>query len=174
MQIIILVLGAILFVLSFLVVLNSSEQSNRLYPGSNIRFLATMPIAVMLLASCPWLISIPPEFSLFKTLILALVVVLTITYSAWVDSRFRGGLVKHAMHVQIVNRQGKSITFKRALWRNICKLILFPLAPLSFYFMIKDFRRQALHDKLTATFVIWTQDIIDSAQPESSIKVEFR
>ena len=174
LQIIIFLLGLGIFVLSFLVVLNSSEQSSRLYPGSNVRFLATMPAALLFVLLCPWLITYPPEFSLLKTLCLVLIVVLYLIYSAWVESGFRGGLAKHAMKAQVVDRKGKSITFKRALWRNIFKFILFPIAPLTLFFMIKDFRRQAPHDKLTDTFVIWNAEVIQEMQPQSSYQVEFR
>ena len=174
LQIFLLVLGLSLLVLSFLVVLNSSEQSSRLYPGSNVRFLATMPSALVLILVCPWLISLPPEFSALKTVELALLLALYVIYSAWTESSFRGGLAKRALKAQVVDRKGKGVSFRRALWRNIFKLLLFPLAPFCLFFMIKDFRRQAPHDKLTDTFVIWTADAMKEMQPESSYKVEIR
>ena len=130
LQIFILVLGLGVFVLSFLVVLNSSEQSSRLYPGSNVRFLATMPSALLLALICPWLITMPPEFSWLKTLWLVLLIALYLLYTAWVESSFRGGLIKRALKAQVVDRKGKAISFKRALFRNIFKFVLFPLAPL--------------------------------------------
>ena len=174
LQIIVFLSSMAIFVLSFLVVLNSSEQSSRLYPGSNVRFLATMPAALLLALVCPWLVTYPPEFSLLKTAGLILLIVLYVNYSAWVDSRFRGGLAKHALRAQVVDRKGKGISFKRALWRNIFKLALFPISPLCLFFMIKDFRRQAPHDKLTDTFVIWNAEVIKEMQPETAYHVEFR
>jgi uncharacterized RDD family membrane protein YckC len=168
----ILLAGLTVFVLSFLVVLNSTEQSSRLYPGSNVRFLGTAPLALVMVLSCPWLITIPPNFNWLKTLILILIIATYLLYTAWIESRFRGGLARHAMRAQVVDRQGKQISFKRALWRNIFKLVLFPLAPLCLYFMIKDFRRQALHDKLAGTFVIWTNEAMEDMQPDSSYHVE--
>ena len=172
LQIFILVLGLSLLVLSFLVVLNSPEQNSRLYPGSNVRFLATMPSALILIFLCPWLVTVPPEFSILKTAELLLLLAVYVLYGAWVESSFRGGVAKRAMKAQVVDRKGKAISFKRALWRNIVKLLLFPLAPFCLFFMVKDFRRQAPHDKLADTFVIWTADAISDMQPESSYKVE--
>jgi uncharacterized RDD family membrane protein YckC len=174
LQIFLFVLGLSLLVLSFLVVVNSPEQNSRLYPGSNIRFLATVPSALVLALVCPWYITLPPEFSWQKTLWLVLFVVLYLLYSAWVESSFRGGMAKRALKAQVVDRKGKEISFKRALWRNIFKLILFPLAPFCLFFMVRDFRRQAPHDKLTDTFVIWTAEAIRDMQPEASYRVEIR
>jgi uncharacterized RDD family membrane protein YckC len=174
LQLFILVLGLSLLVLSFLVVVNSSEQNSRLYPGSNVRFLATMPSALVLVLVCPWFITMSPQFSWLKTLQLLLVIVLYLFYAAWMESSFRGGLAKRALKAQVVDRKGREISFKRALSRNIFKLLFFPLAPFCLFFMIKDFRRQAPHDKLTDTFVIWTAEAIREMQPESSYRVEIR
>jgi uncharacterized RDD family membrane protein YckC len=58
------------------------------------------------------------------------------------------------------------------LKRNACKWFLFPLAPLSLHFMIKDSRRRALHDRLAGTFVMWAPDVIKANQPQSSYEVD--
>lgn len=174
LQLFIFVLGLALLVLGFLVVLNSSEQGSRLYPGSNVRFLATTPAALVLVMICPWLVTLPPDINWSKLLILLFVLALYLFYTAWVESSFRGGIVRRALKAQVVNRQGKAISFKKALWRNTFKLLMFPFAPVTLYFMMKDFRRQAPHDKLSGTFVIWTTDAIKDMQPEASYHVEIR
>jgi uncharacterized RDD family membrane protein YckC len=159
-----------------MVVLNSLEKSSILYPGSNVRFLASLPISLLLLGLCSWLITIPPNIDIIKTLELAAILVVYIIYSAWVESRFRGGIAKRAMHAVVSDKNGKGISFQQALLRNILKLILLPFAPFSLYFMIKDFRRQAPHDKLAGTFVMWSPDAIKDRQPNENkgYEVEIR
>lgn len=174
LQVLIFVSGLALFALSFMVVLNSPEQSSVLYPGSNIRFLATMPMALLLVAVCPWLITLPPDLDVMKAGQLLAVLVAFVIYSAWVDSSFRGGLAKKAMKAMVTDKAGKNISFQRAFIRNFFKLILFPLAPISLYLLLKDFRRQSLHDKLAGTFVMWAPEAIQNKKPEQGIQVEIK
>ena len=175
LQILIFVLSLIIFVLSFVVVLNSHEQLSVLYPGSNIRFIATMPIVLLLLGLCPWLITLPPDLNIYKTIQLLAILLVFVFYSAWVESHYRGGLVKRALKAIVVDKGGKNITFKRAVFRNIYKLLLLPLAPISLYLLLKDFRRQAPHDKLAGTFVMWAPDAMHvNEPPEEGIHVEIR
>lgn len=174
LQILIFISGLALFALSFMVVLNSAEQPSRLYPGSNVRFLATMPIALLLLGVCPWLVTLPSDLNVFKTVQLLAVLAVFVCYGAWVESRFRGGLAKRAMKAIVVDKGGKNLTFRQALLRNVYKLILLPLAPISLYLLLKDFRRQALHDKLAGTFVMWAPEVMQDNKPEHGIQVEIQ
>ncbi|HEX7025641.1 MAG TPA: RDD family protein, partial [Gammaproteobacteria bacterium] len=89
-------------------------------------------------------------------------------------ARSGGGVFKRVMHAVVVNKQGKALSFRKALWRNLLKLLLLPFAPLSFYALSKDFRRQALHDKLSGSFVMWTPDVIAASEPESSYQVDIK
>lgn len=174
LNILVFCLGLGLFALSFMVVLNSPEQTSPLYPGSNVRFLATMPVALLLLFVCPWILSFPPEIDVSDTLILVGLLAAHVGYSAWVESRYKGGVARRAMKAMVVDARGKPIPFKRALLRNLFKLVLLPLAPLSLYFMLKDFRRQAPHDKLAGTFVMWTPEAMRERQPDSSYEVDIQ
>lgn len=174
LQILVLCVGIGLFVMTFMVVLNSTERSSPLYPGSNVRFLASVPTTLLLLAVCPWLLSAPPETDIAKTAGLLAILIVYVLYHAWVESSFRGGVIKRAMKAIVVDKNGKAITFKRALLRNVVKLLFLPLAPLNIYIVIKDFRRQALHDKIAGTFVMWSPEAIREKQPKSSYEVSIQ
>ena len=173
-QIFIFALGLGLLGLSFLVVLNSLEQSNLLYPGSNVRFLATLPAALLLLVLCPWFITIPPDIDIIDSVKLGLILIVFVLYGAAFESWFRGGMAKRAMSAVVVDKNGKSISFKRALLRNIFKALLLPFSPICLYLMIKDYRRQALHDKLTGTFVMWSPEALKKNTPDDGYQVEIK
>jgi uncharacterized RDD family membrane protein YckC len=160
-------------VLSFVIVLNSHEQPSRLYPGTNVRFCAAVPGIGLFFALVAWLF--PAEASQTGGWYIAFVIMLLaifIVYGAWVESAFQAGLVKRMMHAVVVDKQGKPIDFNQALLRNVYKWLLVPLAPLSLYLLARDFRRQALHDKLAGTVVMWTPDMIKANQPKSSYEVD--
>lgn len=174
LQIAVLCVGVALLTITFMVVLNSTERSSPLYPGSNVRFLASVPTILLLLLLAPWLVTAPPEIDVLRTVGLIVLLVLYVLYHAWVESRFRGGPAKRAMKAVVVDKNGKAVSFKRALTRNIVKLLLLPLAPLNIYFVIKDFRHQALHDKAAGTFVMWSPEAIRERQPKSSYEVDIQ
>ncbi len=177
MHIIFLCLCVAIGVLSFAVVLNSAEQPSRLYPGSNVRFLASIPAYVALIIGLFFLF---PDlqgllafdiYSILWLLLLVLFVVAHTVYCAWVEYKYQAGLGKSLLKAIVVDKAGKPLTMAQALKRNTFKLLLLPLAPISLYIMIKDFRKQTLHDKLSDTFVMWPADIIDANQPQSSYEV---
>jgi hypothetical protein len=174
MQIVFLCVGIALLVFSFFVVLNTAETSSRLYPGSNVRFLAALPGALLQLILLVWFFPEPLAADYLGWLLVTATVAGFVVYGAWVDARFNGGLFKRVMHAIVVNRQGKALTFKKALWRNFLKLVLLPFAPLNFHALSKDFRRQALHDRLSGSFVMWTPDVIAANEPESSYQVDIK
>jgi uncharacterized RDD family membrane protein YckC len=174
MQIVFLCIAIALLVFSFFVVLNTAETSSRLYPGSNVRFLAALPGLLLLLVLFVWFFPEPLSSDYIGWLLIVTVAAGFVFYGAWADARFYGGLFKRAMHAIVVNRQGRALTFKKALWRNFLKLILLPLAPLNFHALSKDFRRQALHDKLSGSFVMWTPEVIAANEPESSYEVDIK
>lgn len=174
MQVVFLCIAIALLAFSFFVVLNTAETSSRLYPGSNVRFLAALPSALLFLVLLVWFFPEPLAADYAGWLLVAVIAAGFIFYGAWVDARFNGGLFKRVMHAIVVNKQGKGLTFKTALWRNFLKLVLLPFAPLNFHALSKDFRRQALHDKLSGSFVMWTPDIIAANEPESSYQVDIK
>lgn len=174
MQIVFLCVAIAVLVFSFFVVLNTAETSSRLYPGSNVRFLAALPGTLLLLVLLVWFFPEPLASDYVSWVLVVIVAAGFMFYGAWVDARFYGGLFKRVMHAIVVNKQGKALTFKKALWRNFLKLALLPLAPLNLRALSKDFRRQALHDKLSGSFVMWTPDVIAAHEPESSYQVDIK
>jgi hypothetical protein len=174
MQIVFLCIAIALLVFSFFVVLNTAETSSRLYPGSTVRFLAALPGLLLLLVLFVWFFPEPLFSDYVGWLLIVAVAAGFVFYGAWADARFYGGLFKRVMHAVVVNRQGKALTFKKALWRNFLKLVLLPFAPLNFHALSKDFRRQALHDKLSGSFVMWTPEMIAANEPESSYQVDIK
>lgn len=174
MQIIFLCVAIALLVFSFFVVLNTAEMSSRLYPGSNVRFLAALPGTLLLLVLLGWFFPEPLSSDYVNWFLIIVIAAGFVFYGAWVDTRFYGGLFKRVMHAIVVNKQGRALTFKKALWRNFLKLVLLPFAPLNFHTLSKDFRRQALHDKLSGSFVMWTPEMIVANEPESSYEVDIK
>lgn len=174
MQIVFLCVAIALLVFSFFAVLNTAETSSRLYPGSNVRFLAALPGTLVLLALLVWFFPEPLPSDYAGWLLIVVVAAGFIVYGAWADAEFNGGLFKRVMHAVVVNKQGKALTFKKALWRNFLKLVLLPIAPLNLHVLSKDFRRQALHDKLSGSFVMWTPEVIAANEPEPSYEVDIK
>jgi uncharacterized RDD family membrane protein YckC len=174
MKIVFLCVSTAIGFFGFMLVLNSHEEPSKLYPGTNVRYWATFPLALLFLALT---YSVFPDHlthitSLPSYLVLLLLVSLIVVYCAWMESSFQGGLMKRMMHAVVVGKGGKPVDFITALKRNVCKWFLFPLAPLSLHFMIKDSRRRALHDRLAGTFVMWAPDVIKANQPQSSYEVD--
>jgi uncharacterized RDD family membrane protein YckC len=174
MQIVFLCAGLAILVLSFIVVLNNPEQSSRLYPGSNVRFLSALPGLLLLLVLLTWFFPEPLSSDYLGWFFCVAIIVGFVAYSAWVDSSFKGGLFKRVMHSVVVNKQAKQLTFKQALLRNMLRLVFLPIAPFNLYMMSRDFRRQSLHDRLSGTLVMWTPDVIAANEPESSYKVDIK
>lgn len=174
MQIVFFCGGLAILVLSFIVVLNNPEQSSRLYPGSNVRFLSALPGLLLLLALLSWFFPEPLSSDYAGWFIWLVIIAGFTAYSAWVDASFKGGLFKRVMHSVVVNKQAKRISFKQALLRNIFKLVLLPVAPFNLYMMSRDFRRQSLHDRLSGTLVMWTPDVIAANEPGSSYEVDIK
>jgi uncharacterized RDD family membrane protein YckC len=174
MKIVFLCLCTAIGFFSFMMVLNSHEQPSRLYPGTNVRYWGTFPLALIFLGGTA---SMFPDHifhitSVFNYLMLLFFVSGVAGYCAWVESSFQGGMMKRVMHAVVVGKDGKPVNFITALKRNAFKWFLFPLAPLSLHLMIKDPRRRALHDRLAGTFVMWAPDVIKANQPESSYQVD--
>jgi uncharacterized RDD family membrane protein YckC len=174
MQIVFLCLCILIGFISFVMVLNSHEEPSRLYPGTNVRYWGTFPLALIFLGGTA---SMFPDHiahitSVFNYLMLLFFVSGVVGYCAWVESRFQGGMVKQLMHAVVVGKDGKPVSFSTALKRNAFKWFLFPLAPLSLHLMIKDPRRRALHDRFAGTFVMWAPDVIKANQPQSSYEVD--
>lgn len=174
MQIVFLCVAIAVLVFSFFVVLNTAETSSRLYPGSNVRFLAALPSTLLCLVLLAWFFPEPLSSDYVSWLLIVIIAAGFVFYGAWVDAGFNGGLFKRVMHAVVVNKQGKALTFKKALWRNVLKLVLLPVAPLNLHVLAKDFRRQALHDKLSGSFVMWSPDVIAANEPESSYEVDIK
>ncbi|MDE2507006.1 MAG: RDD family protein [Planctomycetota bacterium] len=61
---------------------------------------------------------------------------------------------KRSAGFKVVRRDGGRIGFALALARCVVKLILLPLAPISFVMMILDPQRRALHDWICGTRVV--------------------
>jgi uncharacterized RDD family membrane protein YckC len=174
MQIVFLCICIAIGFLGFVIVLNSHEEPSRLYPGINVRYWATFPLGVLFLVVTT---GVFPDHLTHVTsfpnyLALLLFVSALVAYCAWVESRFQAGLMKRMMHAVVVGKDGKAVDFITALKRNACKWFLFPLAPLSLYFMARDSRRRALHDRLAGTFVMWAPDVIKANQPKSAYVVD--
>ena len=174
MQIVFLCFGLGWLCLSFIVVLNNPEQPSRLYPGTNVRFLASLPGALLLFVLLVWFFPEPFSTDFIGWFLCFVVVVGFVLYGAWVDSQFKGGFFKHVMHSVVVDTKAKPISFQQALWRNIVKVLLLPLAPFSLYIIAKDFRRQSLHDRICSSLVMWTPDVIAANEPESSYEVDIK
>jgi uncharacterized RDD family membrane protein YckC len=172
MKILFICISIAVGVLSFFVVLNSHEQPSRLYPGSNVRFCAAVPGIGLFFAVAAWLFPAETVEKAWYVGFLLLLLVIFIIYGAWVESAFQAGLAKRVMHAVVVDKQGRPIDFKQALLRNLYKWLLLPLAPLNLYWMTRDFRRQALHDKFARTVVMWTPEVIKANQPKSSYEVD--
>ncbi|HEY3488446.1 MAG TPA: RDD family protein, partial [Gammaproteobacteria bacterium] len=174
MKIVFLCFCLVIGVAGFIIVLNSREEESKLYPGSNVRYWASFPLALVFLTGTVWLF---PEQLLHITavgnyIMLLLWVGIIIVYCAWIESRFQGGMVKRMMHAVVVDKQGKPVDFITALQRNLCKWLLFPLAPLSLHLITRDPRRRALHDKFAKTFVMWAPDMIKANEGQSGYEVE--
>jgi uncharacterized RDD family membrane protein YckC len=174
MQIVFLCISIAIGFVSFVMMLNSHEEPSRLYPGTNVRYWATFLLALVFLGGTA---SVFPDrlthiTAVFNYLMLLFFVAGVVGYCAWVESRFQGGVMKRMMHAVVVGKDGKAVDFVTALKRNAYKWFLFPLAPLSLYFMIRDPRRRALHDRWAGTFVMWAPDVIKANQPESSYEVD--
>jgi uncharacterized RDD family membrane protein YckC len=174
MQIVYLCLCVAIGFISFVIVLNSHEEPSKLYPGTNVRYWATFPLGLLFTVMT---YSVFPDklthiTSVPNYLVLLLLISALVGYCAWAESRFQGGLMKRTLHAVVVGKDGKPVDFVTALQRNACKWFLFPLAPLSLYFMVRDSRRRALHDRVAGTFVMWSPDMIKAHQPESSYEVD--
>lgn len=174
MQIVFLCISIAIGFSGFVIVLNSQEEPSRLYPGTNVRYWASFPLAVLFLAVTA---SVFPDHLTHVTsfpnyLALLLLISAFVAYCAWMESRYQGGPMKRMMHAVVVGKDGKPVDFVTALKRNAIKWFLFPLAPLSLYFMVRDSRRRALHDRLANTFVMWSPDMLKANQPQSSYEVD--
>lgn len=174
MQIVFLCICIAIGFSSFVIMLNSHEEPSRLYPGTNVRFWATFPSALLFMATTASVFPDHPAHitSVPNYIVLLLLVSAIVAYCTWAESRFQGGFMKRVMHSVVVGRNGKPVDLATALKRNAFKWFLFPLAPLSLYFMVHDSRRRALHDRLAGTFVMWTPDVIKANQPQSSYEVD--
>ncbi len=171
MQIVYLCLALALLSLSFVVVLNSAEQPSTIYAGSNVRFLASLPSLLLLLSLTTWFFPEPLAAGFLDWFLLIAVLGLFVAFCAWIESRYKAGIFKRVMNAVVVDKQGKAIDYKKALLRNSLKVLLLPVAPFNLYVLMKDFRRQALHDKWSGTFVMWTADTIRANQPKSDYEV---
>lgn len=64
---------------------------------------------------------------------------------------------KYLMGLRIIRLNGKPVGFVRSLVRTLGNYLSFVLLGLGFIWIIFDRRRQALHDKLVGTLVIYEQ-----------------
>ncbi|MBA3581868.1 MAG: RDD family protein [Gammaproteobacteria bacterium] len=173
MRTVFLCVTILLGVITFLVVLNTRNES-RIYASINIRFFAACPVLVVMWAGVFALFP-NEEQPLWHCLLMLIPILLFALYGAWFESSAeRAGLSKRAFAIVVVNKNGKTLSFKQAWSRNFWKLLLLPLAPLSLYLAGRDARRQSLHDRMANTFVMWKDPRFDNKDQESGYKVEYK
>jgi uncharacterized RDD family membrane protein YckC/tRNA A-37 threonylcarbamoyl transferase component Bud32 len=81
------------------------------------------------------------------------------------SSRFQASVGKMAMHVRVVDKEGRRLSLLRALGRNGSKIV--SLATLTFGFMMAGWtqKKQALHDLLTDCCVVRVDSLPLTDQP---------
>ncbi|HEX7028227.1 MAG TPA: hypothetical protein VF268_13385, partial [Gammaproteobacteria bacterium] len=87
MQIVFLCVAIALLVSCFFVVLNTAEISSRLYPGSNVRFLAALPGLLLLLTLLVWFFPEPLSTDYSNWLLVFIAAGGFVVYGAWADAR---------------------------------------------------------------------------------------
>ncbi|GIX21470.1 MAG: hypothetical protein KatS3mg121_0253 [Gammaproteobacteria bacterium] len=162
--------GVSVTVLTLLVLINVPESPSPLYAGANVRFLANLPTVLWVVGVCPWPTAAGPAGAVLSAVLLGG----WGFYCGWIEARRRGGVLRRALETVVVDPQGRSLGLGRALWRNAVKLALLPLAPLLLWAAMRDWRRQALHDKLAASFVMWSPERIRRASAARHEGIEVR
>jgi uncharacterized RDD family membrane protein YckC len=71
------------------------------------------------------------------------------------SSDIRATLGKHLMGIQVSDEMGRKISFRAALIRNVLKSISSILLFIGFFFALFTSRKQALHDMMADTFVVY-------------------
>ena len=89
---------------------------------------------------------------------LALLALLAAAYATFFAVVWNGSTPgRKLLGLRLVNKEGYSIGFVRALFRSLFSLLSFGLALSGFWWAIIDKRRQTFHDKCTGTFVVQIQ-----------------
>lgn len=70
-------------------------------------------------------------------------------------SELRATLGKHLMGIQVADLQGRRISFQASLIRNVIKIFSTGILFLGYFFALITQRRQALHDLLADTVVVF-------------------
>jgi uncharacterized RDD family membrane protein YckC len=80
-------------------------------------------------------------------------------YAPMMDSSTaRATLGKHLCGIQVTDPSGRRISLKAALIRNVMKIISMALLFIGFFFALFTTRKQALHDMLAETQVVYGRD----------------
>lgn len=79
----------------------------------------------------------------------------SLLYGTFLDSSiFQGTLGKILLGLQVVDLQGKKISLKTSLYRNMIKTLTIDLCFIGFIFFMLSFKSKTLQDMLTKTLVV--------------------
>ena len=152
---------------------NLNEDSNPKYAGFWIRFVAYLldgiilsviigPIFIMFFAPVAGFASFaddPEAIAVFAAglsgFIFIELVVYVFYFAGMESSKYQATLGKMAVGVMVIDENGNRISFGRAVGRFLSKIISAMILYIGFIMAGFDSRKQALHDKIASTLVVY-------------------
>lgn len=99
----------------------------------------------------------PLTLVLGGVLVIIFLIMFPVMYCSLMESsKYQATLGKMLLRLKVVDREGDKILFRKALMRNVPKVLNLLVPPLYFTFIVIGVSKskQALHDKVAGTFVI--------------------
>jgi uncharacterized RDD family membrane protein YckC len=84
-------------------------------------------------------------------------------------SKKQGTIGKQIMGIKVVNRLGNPLNLQQSIARNFAKIISYEVICLGFIWILIDKMRQGWHDKMTKTYVVTNDFILEMDEEDPSV-----
>lgn len=96
-----------------------------------------------------------------------LLVIIWIVYGTlWETSSYQATPGKLIMKLKIVDKNGSTLSYKRAIARQFSKLLSSFLLGIGYLLSLYDIRKRTLHDRLSKSYVVYTKSSLKASATE--------